>query len=126
MAGVVVSWIAAVWMMAVGVCMALVPGRCLRVLARMGGSAAIHFGEMAIRAVVGLAFIGVADQARHPAVFGVIGWFLLVSAGVLAVLPRRWHSAYSVWWSDRIPPPVVRALSIVSIAAGGALVWSFA
>lgn len=126
MAGIVVSWIAAVWMMVVGVFMAFAPGRCLRVLALMGSSPAIHFGEMAVRAVVGLAFIAVADQARHPAAFGVIGWFLLGSAGVLAALPRRWHSAYSVWWAGRIPPLAVRALALVSIAAGIALVWSFA
>lgn len=116
--------VAGMWLIGLGGLMAFWPHRALAALARMGGSNTVHFGEMAIRTLIGGALVIAGPASRFPVVIPVIGWFLIVSALVLAVLPRRWHAAYSVWWSKHIPVAAVRVIAPLSVAGGAALIWS--
>lgn len=115
--------LAGVWLIGVGLFMAVAPRQSLGALARMGSSNAVHFGEMAVRALVGVVLVGAAPMSRFPDALAVIGWFLVASALVLTVLPRRWHSAYSRWWAARIPTAAVRLLAPLSVLGGGVLIW---
>lgn len=99
------------------------PGRALQALSRFGSTPAIHFGELSIRAAIGLVFVVGAPATRHPSMVAVIGGFLIVSAVVLMLLPRRWHARYSDWWAARIPVWAVRVLAPISLLAGVALIW---
>ncbi|MBX9707794.1 MAG: hypothetical protein K2X61_07660 [Caulobacteraceae bacterium] len=99
------------------------PGRALQALSRFGSTPTIHFGELSVRAAVGLVFVIGAPATRHPSVMAVIGGFLVVSALTLMVLPRRWHARYSSWWAARLPVWTVRLLAPISLFAGVALVW---
>lgn len=101
----------------------LAPGRALHALSRFGSTPTIHFGELSVRAAVGLVFVIGAPATRHPSVMAVIGGFLVVSALTLMVLPRRWHARYSSWWAARLPVWTVRLLAPISLFAGVALVW---
>lgn len=112
-----------VWLIGVGVWMLLRPRDALAALARMGGSPAIHVGEMAIRIAIGAAFILAAPDARFPTAILTIGGFLILSAVILLILPRRWHAAYSTFWAARIPVPAVRLIGPLSWAMGAALIW---
>lgn len=121
------QWVAVaagMWLIGLGGLMALWPRRALAVLARMGGSNTVHFGEMALRTLIGIALVIAGPASRFPVAIPIIGWFLIVSALVLAVLPRRSHAAYSVWWSQHIPVPAVRLVSPLSVAGGAALIWT--
>ncbi|WP_299175173.1 hypothetical protein [uncultured Brevundimonas sp.] len=121
----VASWLAAlagVWLIAVGFFMAAAPRKALSVLAAMGGTPSVHFGEMAVRGVAGLLLILAAPASRLPGWIAFIGWFLVVSALALALLPRRWHSRYSRWWAKEIPPVAVRLIAPVSILGGSLLI----
>lgn len=121
------SWIAALgglWLIALGVFMFSAPRRSLKALAAMGGSGLIHFGEMAVRIAAGAVFIIAAPVTRIPAAYAFFGWFLVGSALVLVLLPRRWHASYSSWWADRISPPAVRIIAPISVIAGGLLIWT--
>jgi hypothetical protein len=91
------SLAAGLWLIGLGVWMALKPRQALAVLAAMGSSPLVHFGEMAVRTLIGAAVIGAAPASRAPMILTVFGGFLVVSALVLVFLPRRWHSAYSTW-----------------------------
>lgn len=115
---------AGVWVIGLGVYMLLQPCQALRALAQMGGSPVVHIGEMAVRILVGIALLFAAAASRFPFAFTVIGSFLVASALVLLVLPRRWHAAYSTRWSRRIPVVAVRLTAPLSWAMGGALIWS--
>jgi hypothetical protein len=53
----------------------------------------------------------------------MIGGFLIVSALVLMLLPRRRHARYAGWWAARIPVRAVRLLAPVSLLTGIALIW---
>jgi hypothetical protein len=99
------------------------PGRALEALSRFGSTPAIHFGELSLRTAIGLIFVAGAPATRHPSVVAVIGGFLITSAIVLMLLPRRWHARYSGWWAARIPARAVRLLTPISLLAGVALVW---
>ncbi len=101
----------------------LAPSRALQALSRFGSTPAIHFGELSARAAIGLIFVIGAPATRHPWVVSLIGGFLVISAVVLMLLPRRWHARYSGWWAARIPIWAVRLLAPISLVAGAALVW---
>ena len=101
----------------------LAPGRALQALSRFGSTPTVHFGELSVRAAVGLVFVIGAPATRHPSVMAVIGGFLVVSALALMVLHRRWHARYSSWWAARLPIWAVRLLAPISLFAGVALVW---
>lgn len=115
--------VAGLWLMGLGIFMLIQPRRALVALGQMGGSPTVHIGEMAVRILAGMAMVFAATASRFPAAITVVGSFLIVSALVLLLLPRRWHSAYSTWWSRRIPVQAVRLIAPISWLMGGALIW---
>jgi len=123
---VTAQWLAigvGVWLIGLSLFMLVRPQASLAALAAMGGTPLIHFGEMALRIVAGAALVLAAGGSRFPQAITLIGWFLIASAVVLMILPRRWHAGYSTWWAKRIPVWAVRLSAVVSIAAGGVLIW---
>ncbi len=121
------QWLAVgvgVWLIGLSLFMLVRPQKSLGVLAAMGGTPLIHFGEMALRIVAGAALVLAAEGSRFPQGIALIGWFLIGSAVVLMVLPRRWHAGYSTWWAQRIPVWAVRVSAVFSIAAGAVLIWA--
>ncbi|MES2835777.1 MAG: hypothetical protein V4707_13825 [Pseudomonadota bacterium] len=121
------QWLAVligVWLIGLSLFMLLAPQRALGVLAAMGGTPLTHFGEMAGRIAAGFVLMLASVVSRSPQIINLIGVFLIVSAVVLMVLPRRWHAAYSTWWATRIPVWAVRLSAVVSIIAGGVLIWA--
>jgi len=113
-----------VWLAGLGVWMFARPDRALQALAAMGSGPIIHFGEMILRTGAGIALILAAEVSRYPMALGIIGIFLIVSAVILMILPRRWHAAYSTWWAGRIPVLAVRLIGPVSVLGGGLLIWT--
>jgi len=127
MISVVAQWTAValgLWMIGLGGFMAVAPRRALAALAAMGGTARVHFGEMGIRVLAGAALMLASGGSRIPQALWLVGAFLVVSAVVLMLLPRRWHSAYSRWWAGRIPVWGVRVVAPMSVLIGGVLIWT--
>ncbi len=113
-----------VWLVALGLFMIAAPRLELEALARLGGDNLIHFGEMALRALAGIALVLAAPVSKFPEIISPIGWFLILSAAAIAVLPRRWHAAYSVWWARRIPAGAVSLIAPASVLGGVILIWA--
>ncbi|MCF8880268.1 hypothetical protein L5876_10615 [Hyphobacterium sp. SN044] len=103
--------------------MAVRPAACRAILAKMGSTPLIHYGEHAVRALGGLCLIGAASASKAPLILTVAGGFIVVSSIVIALAPRRWHAAYAVWWADRLPLWIYPALAPVSLIGGAALIW---
>jgi hypothetical membrane protein len=114
----------AVWLIGVaGLCL-LRPGLALKALEAMGSTPFIHFGEHALRALVGLALIGVADATTWPQAFFWAGVFIVGSSALIAIAPRRWHHAYAKFWARHLPPWSLQAMAPFTVVAGGALAWA--
>ncbi len=123
-ASLILTTLIGLGLMTLSLWMFAVPKFALRALSRMGGSAPIHFGELGLRAVAGSVLLVAAPETRFPLAMPIIGAFLIASAVILMVLPRRRHAAYSTWWAARIPVWGVRILAPVSLVAGGVLIWT--
>jgi len=116
--------LAGVWLIGLGLFMLIQPRQALAALGQLGGTATVHIGEMAVRILAGAAMAFAAPASRFPVAISVIGGFLIVSALLLLLLPRRWHAAYSTWWSRHIPVAAVRLIGPMSWAMGAALIWT--
>ena len=112
-------------LMGISAVMAVASKWSLGVLAAMGSTRAIHFGEMAVRILIGIVLVWAAPASRCPFAMLAVGAFLIASAAVLIVLPRRWHAAYSFWWSRRIPAIGFRLAGLSGVLAGALLIWLF-
>jgi hypothetical protein len=116
--------IAAGWLAFVGATCLLSPDKARRGLASMGSTPAIQFGEHIPRAIVGIAFIVRADEAKAPALFLIGGWFLLATSVAIVLAPRAWHHAYALWWADRIPLWSYRMMALPTLSAAAAIAYA--
>lgn len=114
------------WLILVATWMLARPAACRAVLAKMGSTPLIHYGEHAVRALAGLCLISAAAASKAPLILAVAGWFIVISSIAIALAPRRWHAAYAVWWANRLPLWTYRALAPVTFAGGIALAWAVA
>ncbi|WP_417486793.1 hypothetical protein [Maricaulis sp.] len=111
----------ALWLIAVaGLCLVR-PRLAIKGLGAMGSTPLIHFGEHALRALVGLALIGVSSATPWPQAFFWAGIFIVGSSALIAIAPRRWHHAYAMFWARRLPPWSLRVMAPATAVAGGAL-----
>ena len=118
-----ILYLAAGWLIVVGFIMLTRPRLALDGLRKMASTATINIVELCLRFFVGVAFILYANRAPYPQAFQIIGWFLAVTAILILLIPRQWHARYAVWWADKLPEWLVRALSPVSFTAGGYLAY---
>ncbi|OLF80763.1 hypothetical protein AWH62_14795 [Maricaulis sp. W15] len=115
----------ALWLIAVAALCLVRPRLALKGLGAMGSTPLIHFGEHALRALVGLALIGVSDATPWPQYFLWAGVFIVASSALIALAPRRWHHAYAMFWARRLPPWSLQVMAPFTAAVGGALMWVF-
>lgn len=121
-AAVFVSLLAGLWLILVGLFMLFYPARALRALALFGSTPLLHFSELGLRMVAGLALILAGPFSHLPEFLVLAGWFIALSSVVLMLLPRTWHAAYAIWWSARLSVTAVRWLAPVACLAGAALI----
>jgi len=96
------------------------PSNVGRFLLGFADSPLKHYGELALRGLVGGAFVFCAPQMLLPGVFSVFGWVLLATTGGLLLVPWRWHRRFA----RRTVPQALRFLPLVGISStvlGGAV-----
>lgn len=122
--GLVGAAAAGLWMIGVGVFMALMPDNALRVLRLTASTRTINNSEQGLRLIAGLALLLRSPASKLPEVFEIAGWFVILSSLVLLALPLRWHSAYAKWWADRLKPATVQIVAPMSVLAGIGLIYA--
>lgn len=115
---------AGLWIIWIGLGMLVEPQRMRDLLAMMASSQAINRTEQSLRALVGIAMIVHAGDAKFPAFFTIGGGFLIVTALTLALIPLRWHASYAIWWADTLKPWAVRVLSAPAVLLGSLYIWT--
>jgi hypothetical protein len=112
-----------VFFLSLGSVSLLSPAQASRFLLGFAGSATKHYAELAVRFLVGGAFVIAAPAMRISGLFSLLGWTLLVTTAALLLIPWRWHHRFA----RRAVPEALRFLPLVgtsSLALGGLVLWS--
>lgn len=106
-----------VWLGVVGiVCPKIASGFLLA----FATTVAKHHAELAIRMVVGAAFVVRAPTLPGSVVFRVFGWVLIVTTVVMFLMPWRWHQRFA---EEHVPKALrfLPLIGVVSLVAGVAV-----
>ena len=112
-----------VWLFGVSAFALVKPRAAIDLIGKFASTNLINYSELALRALVGAAFIVSAETKTYTNVFLVVGWFMLISAFVLMAVPRRWHARYAVFWAKRLPVAAVYIAAPVTLFAGAFLIF---
>ena len=111
------------WMIGVSFMILLRPRLMLAALRKMASTNLINYTELGLRALAGLGVVGLAPHTPYTKILQICGWFLIVTAIILMLIPRRWHHAYAVWWADNLKPWHVQMATPLSFAMGVVALW---
>lgn len=73
------------------------PNLARRFLAGFASTRLLHFIEVAIRLLIGAAFVYYAPKMALSVLFSVFGWILIVTSAVLLFVPWTLHRRFSEW-----------------------------
>ena len=115
-----VTWLSGI--VVVGFCLFLIglavviadrPSLAERFLRSFASSARAHYTEQGLRLLVGAALVTLADSMRHPELFKLFGWIIVISTVGLLLIPWQWHHKFST----RVMPPVYRHMRLFALGA---------
>ena len=112
--------LAGLYLVTLGVVAMLAPRRAASFLLGFARTARTHYLELAVRGIVGGAFVLHVPRPPFASAFALFGWMLLLTTAALGVLPWRWHQAFA----RRAVPHAARHLTLVGVASlvlGGAI-----
>lgn len=99
------------------------PNIALMALRKFASTYFIHFTELGLRALTGLGFIGIAPLTDYVIPLKIWGGFLIVTAFIIMLIPRRLHHAYAVWWADKLKLWHIRFCAPFSLVVGLVSLW---
>ena len=73
----------------------------------------MHFSELLLRGVVAAAFLRYAEYMVPAAIFNLVGWVLLITTVLLALLPWPLHQRFA----QRPLPQVLRHKTLMGVAS---------
>lgn len=114
---------AGLFFMALGGASLVAPSRAKQFLLGFASSPLKHYVELALRFLVGGAFVLSAPRVPFPGVFSVFGWVLLGTTAGLLLIPWRWHHRFA----RRSVPEALRFLPLIgasSVVLGGLVLWA--
>lgn len=122
-ASLILVLFSAAWLLFVGGLMLFRPDDCLRWLSQMASTWRINVTELGLRGLAGAALVVRSPSSKMPEVFEIGGWFIVATSVILLLIPRRWHAAYAVWWSNKLSSAQVRLASPFSAVFGLTLAY---
>ncbi len=98
----------------------IAPSRAQAFLLAFAATSRIHYFEMAVRVLVGVALIWASPRMAFSAGFLAFGWLLILTSLVLCLLPWRIHHRFA----SLVMPKVILHMPWFGLAAfgGGALI----
>ena len=105
--------LAGLYLLALGLSTFLAPGVSRRFLLGFAGSASAHYLEMSLRLVVAGALVVRSDGMLFGNAFFAFGWVIVITTGVLLLVPWRWHRGFA----QRTVPPLLRHLRLFGVVA---------
>jgi hypothetical protein len=108
-----VVFLAGLFLASLGVLSLAAPALARRFLLGFAASPLLHYSELAIRCVLGAAFLLHAPTMRFPLLFIGAGWVLLLTTAGLLLVPWRWHRRFA----ERSVPAALRFLPLLGVAS---------
>ena len=96
-----------------GLIMFFYPEKAKQIISKAGSTFIINYAELGVRLIIGIAFILV--ETKFENVYNFFGYFLMVSALLLMILPIKKHNQFSRNASNYLKPIYLKILSPISI-----------
>jgi uncharacterized protein YjeT (DUF2065 family) len=112
-----------IFLAVLGVVSLFSPSHAKRFLLGFAGSPSKHYAELAVRILMGSAFLMASPLTPWPVALSVFGWVLLGTTGVLLLVPWHWHHRFA----RRAVPEALRFLPLVgaaSLVLGALVLWA--
>ncbi len=103
----------------------IVPDRACGFLLGFVRSAPIHYAELMLRFIAGIALIRHAPHMSASGVFSLLGWMLLVTTICLLVVPWRWHQRFAQQFVPRVTR-YIRLIGLTSLIMGSLILVAVA
>lgn len=104
-----------------GFIMFFYPEKAKQIISKAGSTFMINYAELGIRLIVGLAFVFV--ETKFETVYDCFGYFLVISALLLMILPIKKHNQFSKKASDYLKPIYLKLLAPISIVFGMLIIY---
>jgi uncharacterized membrane protein YfcA len=108
----------------VGLIMLLKPQKARQILRKAGSTNFINYAEITLRIIPAVALILSADNSKHPDIFKIFGWFMLVTSFVLYFVPRQLHHKFSMKAADFLKPLCFQLISPFAFIIGIVIIYS--
>jgi hypothetical protein len=122
-AALVIVVTAGLFFLVLGYMALLAPSRASRFLLAFAGSPCKHYTELAVRLLVGGAFVLSAPLMAFSSGFNFFGWVILSTTAVLFIVPWRLHHRFAQW----AVPAALRFLPLLgssSLTLGCLVIWA--
>ena len=99
------------------------PARASSFLLGFATTSRKHYVELLARVVVGFSLLTIAPKSSYSMALSAFGWLLLLTTGVMALVPWRVHQRFA----QASVPRALRFLPLIgvaSLALGLALAWA--
>jgi hypothetical protein len=105
--------LAGIFLLALASSALFTPSRATAFLMSFATTPGKHYLELAVRILVGIAFVVSAPHMAFESAFSVFGWLLIGTSLALGVLPWHLHQRFA----SHAVPRVVRHMPVVGVAS---------
>lgn len=92
------------------------PEKVRKIIATAGSTYFINYFELGIRLLIGIAFVNAISKFEE--IYRVFGYFLIVSAIILMLVPIKIHNGFSVKAAEKLKPNYLKFFAPFSFLAG--------
>lgn len=98
------------------------PENVRAIIAKAGSTYFVNYFELCIRLIVGISFVNV--KSNYETYYCVFGYFLIVSALVLMVVPIGIHNRFSVKAAQFLNPMYLKIAAPIALMAGVFIIYT--
>ncbi len=104
-----------------GVMMFFKPNKVKNIIGLAGSTLFVNYAELSIRLVIGIAFVFV--KTKYKLTYSYIGYFLIISALILMLVPIKKHNKFSLYASEKLKPIYLKFFAPISILMGILIIY---
>lgn len=101
-----------------GVYMLARPVGFRNVISKAASTNLINYTEITLRLIPATAFVLYAESTVYSVAFKFVGWAMIITSGILYLVPRKWHQKYALKCAEILKPVLLRLIAPVSIGLG--------